>query len=80
MTAGKLARHTGEAQPSADGEAAAPRAVRITLDLSREQHRALRYLAADYGTTSSKILRAWIDDAADGGREVRDVLDRRLRH
>jgi hypothetical protein len=56
--------------------------VRYTLDLSREQHRFLKYFAFDAGTNASVVMRALLallqnDDRV--ARRVRSEVEREAR-
>lgn len=62
-----VTRKLGEGAASATDEAAAESTVRITVDLTRSQHRALRMFALEHDTDGSKIVRACLDELAAGG-------------
>jgi hypothetical protein len=74
-----VARHVGEGAASATGETAARdvKPVRITVDLTRAQHRALRMFALEHDTDGSKVVRACLDELLAGGA-VADAITARL--
>lgn len=57
-----VTRQAGETAASAAGETAGGPKVRITVDLERPQHRALRALAYEHETDAAKIIRALLDE------------------
>jgi hypothetical protein len=75
MSQGKLTRRAGERQASTDGEAVGGK-VRITLDLSRPQHRALRMWVGDQGVRIADVFRAVIADLEDDGPIARELAQR----
>jgi len=71
-------RRVGEGRASAAGERATQRTVRLTVDLTEAQHRALRHVAVDHGTNASEVIRALVDELAAGSSELGAILTRRL--
>lgn len=72
-----VARRPGEGAASAAGETVAEPTVRITVDLTRSQHRALRMFALEHDSDGSKIVRACLDELAAGGA-LADAVSARL--
>jgi hypothetical protein len=77
--AGPVARKAGDAQASVAGETAGAM-VRITVDLTRAQHRALRLAALDREVSGMDVVRAFLDDLAEGGQASAAILAEKLRH
>ncbi len=71
---GAVTRKAGEAQRSDTGIVVG-RTLRITVDISAEQHRALRLAALDRGVTGMDVIRAYLDDLVAGGERSREILD-----
>jgi hypothetical protein len=74
-----VARKAGDAQASVAGETAGA-TVRITVDLTRAQHRALRLAALDREVSGMEIVRAFLDDLVEGGQASAAILAEKLRH
>jgi hypothetical protein len=74
-----VARKAGEVQASTDGQTAGG-TVRITVDLTEAQHRALRIAALDHKVTGMDVVRAFVDDLAEGGQASASILVGRLKN
>jgi len=51
-----------DAEAAASSTPSGPRRVRITVDLDREDHRALRRWVADEETDAQRVIRALLDE------------------